>query len=134
MPVRSCAHELWFINEIVLCVRARVQPDISFTVLGATFDDLILMRSGSVFVTGAIEAGEFDHMADAYGVGQLLVSTTRPLFGHPILSAVRSSHLPTAYFDWSSGHIKANKNDLPIDPGASMEEIVETLGQWMHSP
>src|SRR5262249_49807993 len=133
VPARSCAHELWFISEIALRL-ARTSPEISFTVLGSTRDDLSLMRSGNIFVTGTVEAAEFDHLADALGVGQLLVSTTRPLFGHPILTAVRSSHLPTAYFDWSAGQIKANENDLPIDPGASMEEIVETLGRWMRSP
>jgi len=113
---------------------ARTRPDISLTVLGATLDDLNLMRSSNVFVTGAVAPGEFDDLADALGVGKLLVSTTRPLFGHPMLTAVRSSHLPAAYFDWSAGLVKTDKNDLPIDPGASMDEIVEALGRWIHNP
>jgi hypothetical protein len=89
------------------------------------------MRGGNVFVTGAVGAEEFERLVDALGVGQLFVNTTRPLFGHPVLSAVRSSPLPTAYFDWSMGRIRAKKKDLPIDPRSSLDDIISALSRWM---
>ena len=39
-----------------------LRPDISITVIGATLDDIGLMRSDNVFVTGAIEAKEFESL------------------------------------------------------------------------
>ena len=131
VPVRASAQEQWFMSEIAGRL-ARTRPDISLTVLGATLDDLGLMRSGNIFVTGRVDPREFDDLADALGVGRLLISTTRPLFGHPILIAVQSSDLPAAYFDWSAGRVTAKAEDLPLDPGASLDEIVGGLARWIN--
>jgi GT2 family glycosyltransferase len=133
VPVRCCAQEQWLMSEIARRLN-RMRPLISVTVIGAALDDIDLMRSANTFVTGAVSAEEFEREVDALGPGYLFVSTTRPLFGHPVLSAAHSSSLPTAYFDWSTGRIKPNKKDLPIDPGSSLDDIIGALDRWIPVP
>jgi hypothetical protein len=130
VPVRSCAHEQWLMREITRKFIA-MRPDVSLTIIGTTLDDLGLMRSGNVFVTGAVAAEEFEHLIGALGISQLFVSTTRPLFGHPTLYATHSSNLPTAYFDWSKTGIKSKKKDLAINPRSSLKDITGALIEWM---
>ena len=108
-----------------------MRPETSITVVGATLDDIGLMRSSDVFVTGAIDAEEFDSLTESLGLEYLFIAETRPLFGHPVLTAAKSSILPTAYFDWSKGRVKARKRDLSIDPAISLDGIVGALDQWM---
>jgi GT2 family glycosyltransferase len=130
VPVRRCAQEQWLMSEIARGL-SQMRPPISVTIIGATLDDIDLMRRSSAFVTGAVSAEEFEAEAAALGLEYLFVSATQPLFGHPILSAAHSSPLPTAYFDWSGGHIKPQKKDLPIDPGSSLDDIIAALDRWI---
>ena len=116
--MRSCADEQRLISEIAREL-GRLRPDIAMTVIGATGEDIGLMRSSHTFVTGAVDPEEFEQLVDALGVDHLFLSTTRPLFAHPILSVIFSSHIPTAYFDWSVGRNKPNTMDLAIDPRSS---------------
>ncbi|HYA60035.1 MAG TPA: hypothetical protein VED85_06730 [Burkholderiaceae bacterium] len=89
------------------------------------------MRRTNAFVTGLVGAEEFDNVINALGLGHLFVSATQPLFGHPVVTAARSSSLPTAYFDWSGGRIKAEKKDLPLNPHTSLDEITDRLSRWI---
>jgi hypothetical protein len=130
LPVRSCAHEQWLMSEIAHRFGAN-RPEVAITVIGTALDDIGLMRCGNTFVTGAVNPEEFEHLVDALDLGYLFISTTRPLFGHPILSSALSSSLPTAYFDWSMGRIKPKKTNLPIDPRSSLDDIVGGLSRWM---
>jgi hypothetical protein len=130
VPVRCCAGEQWLINEIARQL-GKIRPDISITVIGAALDDIDLMRSSNVFVTGAVDSEEFEHLIDVLDVGNLFVSTTRPLFAHPILSIVSSFSLPTGYFDWSRGHVTSKKTDLPLDPRSPLDDLIGALSQWM---
>jgi GT2 family glycosyltransferase len=130
VPVRSCAHEQWLMREITHKFNV-MRPDVSLTIMGTTLDDLGLMRSRNVFATGAVAAEEFEHLIGALGISQLFVSTTRPLFGHPILYATHSSNLPMAYFDWSKSGIKSKKRDLAISPRSSLNDITGALNEWM---
>jgi GT2 family glycosyltransferase len=130
VPVRCCAGEQWLINEIARQL-GKIRPDISITVIGAALDDIDLMRSSNVFVTGAVDPEEFEHLIDVLDVGNLFVSTTRPLFAHPILSIVSSFSLPTGYFDWSRGHVTSKKTDLPLDPRSPLDDLIGALSQWM---
>ena len=116
-------------NEIARGLN-QMRPPISVLVIGAALDDIDLMRRSSAFVTGAVSAEEFEAEAAALGLEYLFVSATQPLFGHPILSAAHSA-LPTAYFDWSGGCIKPQKNDLPIDPDSSLDDIIDALDRWI---
>ena len=133
VPVRSCVHEQSLMSEIAHGL-SRLRPDVSITVIGAALDDKALMRSCNVFVTGAINTDEFDYVVDALGLGVLFVSTTQPLFGHPILSVAFSSPRPKAYFDWSAGRIKPKKNDLSLNPQLPLDDIINKLVRWIPEP
>ena len=99
--------------------------------MGRLLDALQLMGSANAFVTGTVDAEEFERLVDAYGLQYLFLCATRPLFAHPVLSAAQSCSLPAAYFDWSMGRIKPKKKDLPIDPRASLDDIMGALSEWM---
>ncbi|MGA8610243.1 MAG: hypothetical protein WB760_00720, partial [Xanthobacteraceae bacterium] len=130
VPVRSCAHERWLMGEVARAF-SKIRPDLSISIVGATLDDIGLMQNANTFVTGAIDSKEFERLALSLGLDRIVICTTRPLFGHPVISAVQSCSLPIAYFDWSRGRSKPDKNDLPIDPNASLDELVDALSEWM---
>ena len=94
-------------------------------------DDIDLMRNSNAFVTGAVEPDEFDQLVAALRITCLFVTTVRPLFAHPVLSAVFSSGLPIAYFDWSMGNNRVNKMDLALHPGSSLENLIDGLNRWV---
>jgi O-antigen biosynthesis protein len=129
VPVRCCAHEQWLMSELARAF-SRIRPEVSVSIIGAALDDIDLMRAADAFVTGAVKADEFGRIAASLGLTHLFVSATRPLFGHPILTAARLSPLPIAYFDWSAGSLKPNRNDLAIDPNASLDQLIGALNQW----
>ena len=130
VPVRSCASEQRLISETARQL-GRIRPDISMTIIGATHNDLDLMRAGNVFVTGLVDPAEFEKLVAALGVEYLFVSITQPLFAHPALEVAFSSNLPSAYFDWSMGRAKAKDMDLAMDPQLPLEGIVNALSGWM---
>jgi O-antigen biosynthesis protein len=133
VPVRSNVHEQWLMGEIARGV-SKTRPDLSISIVGATPDDMTLMQNPNTFVTGAVEAKEFERLTVSLGLERIFITATQPLFGHPIMSAVQSCLLPIAYFDWSGGHSKPGKDDLPIDPNASLGELVDALSEWMLQP
>ena len=133
VPMRACAQEQWLMRQIAQGLNA-MRRKLPITVLGTTLDEIGLMRGSKAFVTGAVDAAEFDQLADSLGVSHLFVSATAPLFGHPISAAVITSGLPTAFFDWSSGHFKLNKKDLPIDPGALLDDVLASVNRWLPQP
>jgi O-antigen biosynthesis protein len=133
VPAQCSAREQWLMSEITRRLN-KLRPDISITIIGTTLDDLSLMRGRNAFVTGAVDAEEFEREIDSLGLDHLFVITTRPLFGHPILSVAHSSSLAKAYFDWSKGAIKPEQCDLPFDPCCSVDDIVDSLDRWMPTP
>jgi len=130
VPVWSCPYEQQLMTETARML-GRIRPDISITVIGAARDDIDLMRNSNAFVTGAVEPDEFDQLVAALRITCLFVTTVRPLFAHPVLSAVFSSGLPIAYFDWSMGNNKVNKMDLALHPGSSLENLIDGLNRWV---
>jgi len=133
VPVRSCAHEQWLMREIARALRT-ARSDIAVTVIGATIDDIGLMRSSNTFVTGAINADELEQVIDRLGVERLFLCMTQPLFGHPLPAAAFSSDRPAASYDWSADRIKTGQDDLPIDPRLSFSELTGLLSRWMSEP
>ena len=97
VPVRSAAHEQWLMSEIGRRLKA-LAPTVSITVVGTILDDIDLMRSGNAFVTGAVNAEEFEREIDFLDLEYLFISATEPLFGHPILSVAHSSVLANGLF------------------------------------
>jgi hypothetical protein len=130
VPVRACAQEQRLLKELT-CGFAKARPDVSVTIIGGTLDDIDLMRSPNTFVTGAVLPEEFERLVASLGIRRLFISTTRPIFGHPIQSAVRAMSLPIAYFDWSKGQIDADKYDLPVNPNSALTELICELSRWI---
>jgi hypothetical protein len=130
LAARGCAQEHWLSRKIA-CTFRMTHPDLVLVVIGRTRDDLDLMRVGNTFVVGAVDAAEFVSVVLAYDLQALFISVTRPLFGHPILTAAVRSTLPIAYFDWSMGRAERTDEDLPLDPRSTLEAITAALGQWV---
>jgi hypothetical protein len=109
----------------------RRRPDVSFVVIGATFDDFALMATGNLFVSGAVETADYGHVLEQYRPDKLLIAMRRPLFGHPAAAAARQDGAPIAYFDWSFGKAKTRSADLPIDPRVDDQTLVSLMSDWM---
>jgi hypothetical protein len=100
-------------------------------VIGATLDDLALMRIGNVFVTGRFEAGEFDRLIRANRLGALFLNLSRPLFGHPVAALTLNARLPAAYRDWSAGGLRPRPRDLAIPARANLDAVAHQLAKWL---
>jgi GT2 family glycosyltransferase len=133
LPVRPCAQEQFLISGLARAFK-HARPDLALTVIGATLDDLGLMRIGNTHVTGPVEDTELGRVVALHRLDFLFASATRPLFGHPLLAAAFNSSRPLAYFDWSLGRLKAWEGDLPLDLDLSLEAIVGELDRWMPQP
>jgi GT2 family glycosyltransferase len=129
LPLRGCAEEQWLMSEVACALRI-TRPDVSLTILGATLDDIGLMRFGNTFVTGAVQPAELQHLVKMYELQSLFVSVTRPVFGHPLLVHCFRCSLPLAFFDWSMGRLTLTQGDLALDPRSSLTDIVTALGDW----
>jgi len=129
-PVRCSVHEQRLMGDVARAIY-KTRPDLSISIIGATPDDMSLMQNANTFVMGAVEVEDVERLAASLGLERIFVSTTRPLFGHPITSAIQSCHLPVAFFDWSGGRSKPSNDDLAIDPSVSLDELVDALSEWM---
>lgn len=133
VPVRSSVHEQWLMGEVARAF-SKIRPDLSVSIVGATLDDIGLMQNANTFVTGAVDAKEVERLSASLGLERIFISATRPLFGHPIISAFQSCSLPIAYFDWSKGRDKPDKDNLPLNPNVSLDELIDALSEWMPQP
>ena len=130
LPVRSNGEEQGLIGAIAAALRS-ANPQAAMTVVGATLDDLRLMQIGNVFVTGTVDPPDFDWVVRSYDLQALVITATRPIFGHPTIELAFACDLPVAYFDWSMGRLKPKKGDLALDPAVSFEAMMTLLGRWM---
>ncbi len=102
-------------------------------VIGETIDDGKLMKIGQVFVTGAIGFSQLGGILRQYRIGALFAATRRPLFGHPLLTAVsRRNDFPLALFDWSNGRVPPNPNHLGLDPATTDSNLTILLHRWLN--
>jgi hypothetical protein len=129
VPVRSCVHEQRLIIELARAL-GRTHSRVSITVLGATFDDIALMRECGAFVTGKVAADEFNQLIADLAITNLFISASQPIFAHPSLSAVDASGLPVAYLDWSEGRVRPDAVDLALDPDESVDGLAAAIGRW----
>jgi GT2 family glycosyltransferase len=130
LPVRSNREEQGLIGGIAAALRLS-NPVAAITVVGATLDDVALMRIGNVFVTGAIDPADFNGAVKSYGLQALYLAATRPIFGHPTTEVALACGLPIAFFDWSGGRLKPRNGDLVLDPATPFDEMMVHLGRWM---
>jgi GT2 family glycosyltransferase len=130
IPLCSSIEDESLITAIVLGGGHR-RPQLDLTVVGATLDDMALMRMPNVFVTGPVDAAELPDVIGGYRLQALVVVSARPLFGHPVQNAARTLGLPLAYFDWSMGGVKACAGDLALNPRLRIDDLLGALIQWL---
>jgi O-antigen biosynthesis protein len=111
-----------------ICKTFAESPNI--VVLGQTRDDLDLMKSKSVFVTGPVMIEEFETLARHHQISHLLVVSTRPVFGHPFQRYLSDSDFPLAYFDWSMSSATTHPGDALLSPARGDVEIASQLKSW----
>jgi O-antigen biosynthesis protein len=103
---------------------------IRIAVLGETLDDLLLMRFGNVFVSGAVEPADLKRLIRQYRINAVFTGFGAPLFGHPLGDGAIQCDVPTAYIDWSFGACRPVDGDLPIDPSLSPRQAAAALAHW----
>ncbi|HXZ15975.1 MAG TPA: glycosyltransferase [Roseiarcus sp.] len=102
----------------------------SVIALGRCQNEFAIMTSGRIFVTGAIEADEYERVLRQYGISRLFSPYRTRLFGLiDRLSA--NSGLPMAYFDWSFGALSVAAGDLALDPRICFERAALEISEWM---
>jgi hypothetical protein len=133
VSVRGDAHEYQFMREMIVDLNRRC-PNLELIVVGQTFDDLTLLRTGNTFATGAVDADELASTIRRYRLNRILLCLTRPLFGHPIASAAMAAPVPVAYFDWSRGRHPARLGDLTLSPSQLAGNVAaELVSQWQEA-
>ncbi len=133
IPVGMTTRELDLVRRIARQLK-RAAPEMFLIVLGTTLDDLGLMTSGNMCVSGAIEPDGYEVAFRRYGLAKLFVPTLHTLFGHPAMAAAEASELPLAAFDWSGGRWMPRPHDLSIDAGLNDAEIADALARWFNTP
>jgi hypothetical protein len=84
-------------------------------------------------VTGSVDHSELDRVLAPHDVRWMLTGFDQPLFGHPLISAVRDSGLPVAFLDWSFGALRGRPSDLPLSPAAQLSRLTSQLVSWMEA-
>ena len=129
----STARELDLIRRVARGLK-RAAPEMFVVILGTTLDDVGLMASENIFVSGSIEPDEYETAFRHYALTCLFLPTLNTVFGHPAVAAAERSNLPTAAFDWTGGGWTPRPQDLRIDPSLSEAEIADSLSRWFIQP
>ena len=104
--------------------------DASIVVLGQCVDELGIMASGNIFVTGAIGRLEYPQVIRQYGIGRLFSPyRTRHFRIADDLGALCG--LQKGYFDWSFGSLEIEDGDLALDPRLCVERAAHEVGAWL---
>jgi hypothetical protein len=99
-------------------------------VLGRCVDDLGLMATGNVFVTGPAAQDEYERLVAQYEIGALALLYRTAFFG--LLDRLaRAAGTPKAYFDWSFGALDTDAGDLSLDPRICDEKAASSLASWV---
>jgi hypothetical protein len=130
IPTRTSALELHYIREIASRRMMTGGSAIRIAVLGETLDDLMLMRFGNVFVSGAVNPADLKRLTRQYRINAVFTGFGAPLFGHPLGDGAMQCGVPTAYIDWSFGSCRPFDRDLPIDPSLSPRQAAAALAYW----
>jgi GT2 family glycosyltransferase len=111
---------------------ARLQIETPIVVLGRCVDDLGLMATGNVFVTGPVQANEYERLVAQYEIGALVLPHRTAFFG-VLDDLARAVAIPKAYFDWSFGALAAEGEDLSLDPRICDEKTASSLADWVRA-
>jgi hypothetical protein len=102
----------------------------SIVVLGRCLNDLGVMESGRVFVTGVISDDEYARVLRQYRINKLFSPYRTRHFG--LIDRLSADfELRKGYFDWSFGTLDRDPGDLAIDPRVCFELAALEIGVWM---
>jgi GT2 family glycosyltransferase len=113
------------LRDIVLALR-RLSPALPVIVLGATLDDIRLMRIGNVFVTGSLTAGDLVPALMTGSVRAVAVIADGVANGQDLAAVARSAGLPVA---WIGG--KEPGEGRPGDIVVAAADAAAGLAAWM---
>ena len=104
--------------------------DASIVVFGQCIDELGIMASGNIFVTGAVARHEYPQIIRQYGIGRLFSPYRTRRF--QMLDEVGAlCALQKGYFDWSFGSLEIDDGDLALDPRICVERAALEVGAWL---
>lgn len=129
IAVRGCVREHDLMREITIRL-GMLRPELEIIVVGTTHDEPELMKAGA-FVTGAASPDELPRLYARHRLDRLVICTTRPIFGHPILESSMATAIPVAYLDWSGGACPTHDGDLALDPSSSAAAIADSMSPWL---
>jgi hypothetical protein len=129
VTARASAEEFQFIRELGIHLAA-FAPYVSAIIMGRSLDDLRLMQSSNIFVTGSIKSEDIQLLIQGYDIGKLLVGPGCPLFGYPLFTAAEASGLPVAQFAWTASH-PPRKTDLHVKPELPRQRAIELIAEWL---
>ena len=109
--------------------RAR-EIDVPIVVLGQCINEIGVMASGNVFVTGSIEREDYAQVVGQYRVARLLLPYRTCHFGL-VDELGAQSGLSKGYFDWSFGGLEVDQNDLALDPRICAERAALEVAEWL---
>lgn len=110
----------------------RLRQRTPVVVLGESFADRRLMSSPDLFVTGPIEACDIARVLAAHNPGFILTGFESPLFGHPLVEAMRAAPLPVATRDWSDGTMEVRGGDLAVAASSDDEALATAVARWIN--
>ena len=115
------------------CLFELQRIDVSIVVLGRCLDDLGVMESGRIFVTGVVGDDEYARVLRQYRISKLLSPYRTRYFG--LIDRLSAGFgLPKGYFDWSFGALDREPGDLALDPRICFERAAFEIGAWMTAP
>lgn len=100
-------------------------------VIGATADDLGLLRAGGLMIIGAAMPGEIAPLAHRLRLSHMLAVSSGPNFGTPAGNALTGLDLPLAQFDWTRPTRATAPPDLWLSPDDDDEALAEQLAIWL---
>ena len=108
----------------------RQRINASIVVLGQCQQDLGVMESGRVFVTGVIADDEYARVLRQYRISKLFSPYRTRHFG--LIDRLSADFdLRKGYFDWSFGTLDRDPGDLTLDPRICFELAALEIGVWM---
>jgi GT2 family glycosyltransferase len=104
----------------------------SVVVIGRTLDDLELMKTPGVTVTGAAADEDIERLLRHHDIKALFVAVRQPLFGHTLVGSLVDSDFPLAVFDWSSlAEARIKRSGLAIDPSLPGPAAAQSVRDWL---
>lgn len=99
-------------------------------VFGACVNDLAVMATGNVFVAGAARTEEYERLLRQYGAAALMSPYRTRFFGLGDRLSRRFG-LPHAYFDYSTGRLPQEAEDLALDLRLCDAKAAARIANWL---